>query len=405
MLNVVVVSDFAYVEGGNSAVALASAIGLADAGHRVTLLSAVPPIDPAVQKSVSRVVCTGQHAIADDPERLRALVQGLWNRTAGRAMLEVLSTLDPHQTVVHVHGWTKALSSSVIRAALSQKFKVVCTLHDYFTACPNGSFFNYATNAICELQPLSSSCIATQCDRRHYGQKLWRVARQVVQNRFGGLPRDVRDFIVVSPFSEHILKPFLSPDARMYHVQNPVQTSYQDPVDVAANATFVMVGRLAQEKGPALFAEAAHLSGCDAVFIGDGDQRAAVLGRCRTAKMMGWLPRDEVTAQLKQARALVFPSLLYETEGLAVVEAAALGIPAIVSDASAARLSVIDGVTGSWFKAGDSGDLAKKMVALLDPQRASAMGHAAHQQYWKHPRTLDRHIKELERTYEQVLLC
>jgi glycosyltransferase involved in cell wall biosynthesis len=226
-----------------------------------------------------------------------------------------------------------------------------------------------------------------------------------VQNRFGGLPRDVRDFIVVSPFSERILKPFLAPDARMYHVQNPVQTSYQDPVDVAANATFVMVGRLAQEKGPALFAEAAHLSGCDAVFIGDGDQRAAVLGRCRTAKMMGWLPRDEVTTQLKQARALVFPSLLYETEGLAVVEAAALGIPAIVSDASAARLSVIDGVTGSWFKAGNSGDLAKKMVALLDPQRASAMGRAAHQQYWKHPRTLDRHIKELERTYEQVLMC
>ena len=405
MLNVVVVSDFAHVEGGNSAVALSSAIGLADAGHRVTLLSAVPPIDPAVQKSVFHVVCTGQQAIRDDPQRMRALVQGLWNRTAGRAMEKILSTLDPHRTVVHVHGWTKALSSSVIRAALSKKFKVLCTLHDYFTACPNGSFFNYATNSICELQPLSGSCIASQCDRRHYGQKLWRVARQVVQDRLGGMPREVRDFIVVSPFSERILKPFLRADSRIYHVQNPVQATYHDPVDVAANSSFVMVGRLAQEKGPQVFAEAANQLGCEAVFIGDGDQRANVLGRCRTAKMMGWLPRDEVTTQLKQAKALVFPSLLYETEGLAVSEAAALGIPAIVSDASAARLSVIDDVTGSWFKAGDSGDLAKKMVALLEPQRASAMGRAAHQQYWKHPRTLDRHIKELERTYAQVLMC
>jgi glycosyltransferase involved in cell wall biosynthesis len=293
----------------------------------------------------------------------------------------------------------------VIRAALSQKFKVVCTLHDYFTACPNGSFFNYSTNAICELQPLSGSCIATQCDRRHYSQKLWRVGRQVVQNRFGGLPRKVRDFIAVSAFSERILKPFLPPDARMYHVENPVQVSYQDPVDVAGNSAFVMVGRLAQEKGPQLFAEAAHQLGCEAVFIGDGDQRADVLSRCPTAKIMGWLSREEVTTQLKHARGLVFPSLLYETEGLAVSEAAALGIPAIVSDASAARLSVIDGVTGSWFKAGDSGDLAKKMLLLRDPQRASAMGRAAHQQYWKHPRTLDHHIKELERTYEQVLKC
>ena len=122
------------------------------------------------QKSVFRVVCTSQHAIADDPLRMGALVQGLWNSKAGRAMGDVLGNLDPHQTVVHVHGWTKALSSSVIRAALTRKFKVICTLHDYFSACPNGSFFNYATNTICELQPLSGSCITSQCDRRHYGQ-------------------------------------------------------------------------------------------------------------------------------------------------------------------------------------------------------------------------------------------
>ena len=61
------------------------------------------------------------------------------------------------------------------------------------------------------------------------------MVRQVVQNRFGGLPREIRHFIVVSPFSERILKPFLSPDLQIYHVQNPVQASYQDPVDVKAN--------------------------------------------------------------------------------------------------------------------------------------------------------------------------
>lgn len=405
MLNIVVVTDFGHVEGGNSAVALSSAIGLADAGHRVTLLSAVAPIDPAIEKNVCRVVCTGQEAIADDPQRLRALVQGLWNRPAALAMEELLRTLDPRQTIVHVHGWTKALSSSVIRAALSRKFKVVCTLHDYFAACPNGSFFNYATNTICELEPLSRSCIATQCDRRHYAHKLWRVARQIVQNRIGGLPSEVRDFIVVSAFSEGILKPFLPPESRIYHVQNPVHVSYHEPVDVADNSAFVMVGRLAQEKGPQVFAEAVFQSGCEAVFVGDGEQRGEILRRCPTAKIMGWLGREEMTTQLKRARALVFPSLLYETEGLAVSEAAALGIPAIVSDASAARLSVVEGVTGSWFKAGDSGDLAKKMLHLRNDERASAMGRAAHERYWKNPRTIERHIKELEQTYEKVLAC
>jgi glycosyltransferase involved in cell wall biosynthesis len=229
------------------------------------------------------------------------------------------------------------------------------------------------------------------------------VARQVVQDRFGGLPREIRDFIVVSAFSERILKPFLSPESRIYHVKNPVQASYQAPVDVAGNSAFVMVGRLAQEKGPQLFAKAASQLGCEAIFIGDGDQRKDVLRCYPRAKIMGWLPREEVITHLKNARALVFPSLLYETEGLAIFEGAALGIPAIVSDTSAARASIIDGITGSWFKAGDSGDLARKMLAIRDPQHASAMGRAAHDQYWKHPRTLERHIKELEHTYERVL--
>jgi glycosyltransferase involved in cell wall biosynthesis len=121
--------------------------------------------------------------------------------------------------------------------------------------------------------------------------------------------------------------------------------------------------------------------------------------------LTGWLTREEVATQLRKARALVFPSLLYETEGLAVVEAAAMGIPAIVSDASAARTSVIDGITGLWFKAGDAQDLAKKIEGMRDDDVAANMGRAAHERYWKNPRTLDRHIKELEQTYEKVLAC
>ena len=80
MLNIVVVSDFAHVEGGSTAVALSSAIGLAGRGHRVTLLVAVSPIEPTLLDSGLRVICTQQHAIGDDPQRIRALIQGIWNR-------------------------------------------------------------------------------------------------------------------------------------------------------------------------------------------------------------------------------------------------------------------------------------------------------------------------------------
>jgi glycosyltransferase involved in cell wall biosynthesis len=191
----------------------------------------------------------------------------------------------------------------------------------------------------------------------------------------------------------------------MYHVQNPVQATYAEPVDTPRNSAYLMVGRIAQEKGPHIFAEAGQLAGCEVVFVGDGDKRAEVLRLCPSATVLGWLPQEAVTPELKKARALVFPSLLYETDGLSVVEAAALGIPAIVSDVSAARASIVDGVTGLLFKAGDPKDLADKMSALRDDERVSRMGRAAHAHYWKNPRTLERHIMELEDTYKKVLAC
>lgn len=139
-MNIVVVSDFAHVNGGNAAVALGSAVGLAARGHAVTLFAGAGPVDERILASSIDVVCTDQYSIADDPRRLRAMVQGVWNAEAARAMARLLGRVDLDSTVVHVHGWDKVLSSSVVRTALSMGAKVVCTYHDYVSACPTGGF-------------------------------------------------------------------------------------------------------------------------------------------------------------------------------------------------------------------------------------------------------------------------
>ena len=128
-VNVVVVSDFAHVNGGNAAVALSSAVGLAQQGHAVTLFAGAGPVDPRIQSSAVTVVCTDQQSIGDDPRRTRAMVQGIWNAKAARTMAQMLESMDLDRTVVHVHGWDKVLSSSVVRTAIRTGAKVVCTYH------------------------------------------------------------------------------------------------------------------------------------------------------------------------------------------------------------------------------------------------------------------------------------
>lgn len=209
--------------------------------------------------------------------------------------------------------------------------------------------------------------------------------------------------IVVSDFSRRILSPFLPKGTRVHHVRNMIEMTRAEPVESASNKPFVMVGRLSREKGPHLLAAVAHRAGWPVRFVGEGESAAEVRRLAPTATLTGWLSRERVTQELAGARALIFPSLWYETEGLVVLEAAALGVPAVVADSCAARDLVIDGETGLYFRGGDEVSLQSAMARLQDDQFVRRLGRAAHRHYWSQPRLRENHIADLEEVYAQVL--
>lgn len=401
-MHVIVVTDVAHVDGGSARIALGSAIGLAQRDVRVTVFSAVGPVAPNL--AGIQVVCLHQHEILNDPSRLRAITQGVWNSTAAARMTALLRTLDRNDTIVHLHTWTKALSASVVAAALALGFRVVLSLHDYFAACPAGSFFLSPQQQICTLRPMSLACIKTNCDSRNYANKLWRVGRQFVANQFAHMPSGILDYISVSDLSEAVLRPCLPANARIRRVQNFIDVQTQPPVHVAANTTFSYVGRLSAEKGPLLFAQAAHDLPIDIQFLGDGPLRAQIAQAAPRATLSGWLTPAHVASHLQRSRALVFPSLWYETQGLVVAECAAMGIPAIVPSTCAAREWVQHGITGLHFRGGDAGDLREKILQLHnDPQLAATMGLEAHRRYAQQPATLAMHCDHLLAVYRDML--
>lgn len=402
-LTVVVVNDSAHIVGGAAQVALMSAQILAQRGHSVVLFSAVLPVDPSLEQAGVRVVCTGQQEILGNPNRIAAAVQGIWNRKASTEMSALLLSLDPRKTVVHIHSWTKALSSSIVPAILDHGAGIVVTMHDYFLACPNGGFFDYVSKEICHREPLSPDCVMTNCDSRSYLQKLWRVARQQVQLSAGRLPSSVRHFIAISDFSRSIIEPFLPVGAKLYNISNPINVERASPADPSCNDSLIYVGRLASEKGPMLAAKAARLSGRKLRVVGDGYLRKQIEAEYPECQITGWLSQNEVQKQVERSRALVFPSLWYETHGLVVLEAAARGIPSVVADTSAARDSVIDGETGIWFRGGDADDLAIKLRALEDNALVNRLGRAAYDRFWASPSTPSKYADELEMCYAQVL--
>ena len=401
---VVILNDQASVTGGSATVALASARGLAAQGVEVTLFAAVGPVAPEIQNVPGlEVICLGQREIVDDPNRARAMRNGIANREAAARLGELLDGCDPAHTVIHVHSWMKALSPLALHTAIRRGFKVVLTMHDFFITCPTGGFFLPREGKICERKPLSFSCIACSCDRRSYLQKIWRMARTFYQNRMLKVPQGVAHFVGVSEFSADILRPHLPPGAQVTIVRNPTECVNDGPAPVATNEPFLFMGRFSQEKGVLLAAEACRRLKVPAVFIGDGE----LAGRAREiypeAHFTGWLRPEESRAWLRKTRALLFPPLWYETLGLVVVEAAAAGVPAIVSDRCAAAEFLTDGARGLHFSHGSIESLCAQIERMKNADTAARLGRQAYDWYWSDPWDAQNHARELSALYDRVL--
>jgi len=402
--DIIILDDYASTAGGSTGVAIASALGLAAQGVRVTYFSCVGPVAPRLHGVPGLdVVCLDQPEIARDPHRVRAFFSGLRNARAVTALRALLATRDPRRTIVHVHTWMKALSPFVLESAAARGFPLVVTLHDYFIACPNGGFFEYPTGRICHRRPLSLSCLGCNCDRRSYAQKLWRSARTLLQNHWLAVPHRVSRYIAVSRFSADVLRPHLPSGTGIAVLRNPVECVAAGPAPVAANRPFLFIGRLVPEKGVRLFAEAVAAAGVPAVFIGDGELMPELRRLCPQARFTGWLDPVAIRSELRQARALVLPSLWYETLGLVAIEAAAAGVPAVVSDGCAATDYVRHGETGLHFAHASAEALAAALRTLAgDDVLAARLGAAAHRWYWDHPWTAEAHVAELREIYRTL---
>ncbi len=365
---VLIVSDFANINGGQAKVAIDSAVLLAEAGLNVIFFAGSGEPDHALDHPRIRVEGLGQRDIATEPNRAKAAMRGLWNAPAARALWALANSLDPARTVLHAHGYAKVLSPAIGPVFAHGPLAAVFTMHDYFLACPNGGFYDYQRGEICTRHAMGAGCLSVNCDHRHPAHKAWRVLRQMVTAGPASMPRGLRDVIYISQSQRRLMAPYLGADTRLHHVPNPVSFGDTAEAKTNENRAFVFVGRLDPEKGGLMFARAAKSAGLPAVFVGDGPEAGAIRAANPEAVLTGWLPAAEVRRQIGGARALVMPSLWAEPFGLVAHEALGLGVPVVAGHWTAVAEAIVDGVDGALFDSATVPALAKALT------RAQALG-------------------------------
>jgi glycosyltransferase involved in cell wall biosynthesis len=287
--------------------------------------------------------------------------------------------------VAHVHSAFTTLAAPLL-ARLAAAVPTLATLHDVRPFCFLATRRFGPTGEACTRR-CGAGCLTSGCVRPRTALDGLRALRRVAVE-----PAALRSWrrlpAVVTPsrYLADLAAQHGFPRERL-RVIPPFAREPSEAVPPPEPARIACVGRLSRAKGVDVLLDALALLGprdFELVLIGDGAERAELAERARAlglaarVSFTGWLDAAARDAELARAAFLVFPSRLPESFGLAGVEAARLGRPAVGFGTGGSAEWLRDGETGLVAAPETPAGLAAAIARLLDaPDLCARLGAGA----------------------------
>jgi glycosyltransferase involved in cell wall biosynthesis len=351
---------------------------LSEAGHEVDLFS--PELDSVSIRST-----------------LEAAIDTIWSRTA---IAEVERRIERRRPdIVHCHNLFPMLSPGVLRAG-SRASRVVLTLHNYRLMCLPGTFLRDGRVCLdCHGRATPWPGIVHSCYRGSAPASAV-LASSLVMHRVLRTFERVSLFIAISRFVRERYVDVGFPADRVVvkpHFAWPTSRR-QGP-----GTYFVYLGRLSEEKGVSTLLHAWEQLDRKLIVVGDGPERERLQRDAPPGiEFTGALDPERARKLLRDARAVLVPSIGHEAAGKVVPEAYAAGVPVIVSDLGGLPEIVRRDVTGVIVPARDVRAWIDGVTRLLDDGTSARMGQAAWE-LWSTRFSASRGIADLESAYARAL--
>lgn len=291
------------------------------------------------------------------PELARSTI---WNGAVYRELRALIRRERPQ--VAHFHNTFPLISPAAYYAARAEGVPVVQTLHNYRLLCSNAQFFR--EGRVCEdclgkAVPWPGVVHACYRDSRPASGVV--AAMLTTHRALGTWSRTVDAYVALTEFAR---RKFIEGGLPAEKIAVKPNFIHPDPGAGEGKGGYVLfVGRLSEEKGlGTLLAAWERLKEKVTLKIaGDGPLAPRVSeasARSREVEWVGRQDKDQVLALMKDARALIFPSLWYEGFPMVIAEAYAVGLPVITSDLGGMSSLIDHGRTGLHFHPGNAEDLA-----------------------------------------------
>jgi glycosyltransferase involved in cell wall biosynthesis len=254
-------------------------------------------------------------------------IKNIFNLRAYKFLRKKNKEFNPNHIIVH--SWTKQLSSSIFLA--SRRTEVHIVAHDYFLSCPNGGLFNYVENKKCNLNGGGLKCVFTNCDKKSYPQKLYRLLRFYVQNII---------LYYVKPKVWCLNKYQYELLNRKFEVEN-YKNRINSIIQMIGNRDSVAyIGRVDPEKGVSTLENIIVPHGRKFLVIGPSQIDFPKMKYLTDIEFLGWIDKEKLLKIYPRIRILIFPSLWLEVDPLTPLDAVSFGIPVVSS---------IDNIFGIWL--------------------------------------------------------
>jgi glycosyltransferase involved in cell wall biosynthesis len=331
--------------------------------------------------------------VANGAALVRQGLDAIWSGSAVRTVSRAIR--EKHPDVVHVHNLYPTLSPAVVRAAASHGVAVVMTLHNYRMLCLPATLLR--DGKICEdcVGRVPWRGVAHACYRRS------RPASAVVAASIS-FHRALRSLDAVTAFlavGEFVKRKHVEAGWNADRIWVKSNFVAQSARRRGPGGAFLYVGRLSAEKGlDPLF----RLWPADAPLhvVGDGPERASLERIAPSSvRFHGAVAADEVAGFMVRARALVLPSVCYEGQPRAILEAFAAGVPVVASALGGMVDLVEDGMTGFLARPGERDGWHRALDALRADPTSTAMGDAALER-WSSMYSPEKGLQDLENAYE-----
>jgi len=315
------------------------------------------------------------------------LPKNLWGRlqaagsiiAAPGSVREFTSLVDRFRPdVVHVYELFPLVSPWILPVCGARRIAVVLTPIDYRLTCP-------------VVTHLYKRQICTRCCG---GREYWAILRNCRNNMAESISvaayntivrvravfhNHVTHYAVCSEFTRQFLIERLALSPECISVHCPLVELGARPVDDPSGGSyFGFAGRFTEEKGVHVVLDAARRSGLPVRLARNVHSRAEVAVPPELEVVTQG--REDLVEFYQNARAIIVPSIWFETFGFVAAETMCLGLPVIVSRLGALATLVVDGVDGLHFAPGDAADLARKMELIWNhPNLCLRLGQAAQQ--------------------------